>query len=350
MNNLKAKPVINKSYDQKALVHEGWSTVAAHYYRVLQPILRRHGAANKKIVLTGHSQGAVLAGYMAFLFAKNKKLASQHSHRLVTFAAPRYGTLSFLKRFRRVLKQNAPHMTVDSLETVGDVVPGSWAIGSLPVGKVWRGHPKDIGYKWVKSLAVKSHHWIAISSFHALKIISSRGTYTGPTAVVDTVTSSTSNVARGVKGKCPAGFRTTAVNCVATTCTNGFVLKNNRCVSRCPANSRHSSTGNHCITSKRAFKQSTKKVWVGNFKKPNAYRRACPAGSSFSHDLAGYSYCKVGACPRSHPTRKGNNCHTSCGPLSTDAFGNCVVKAKSLHTVPLQCPRGLRRKGPICVK
>ena len=38
---------------------------------------------------------------------------------------------------------------------------------------------------------------------------------------------------------------------------------------------------------------SVKKIWVGNFKPPKAYRRACEnAGMKFSHDLVGYSYCK----------------------------------------------------------
>lgn len=352
MNNLAARPVVNKSFDNSALVHQGWSTVAAHYHKILKPILVRHGIARKKLILTGHSQGGVLAGYMGFLMAKHRILPSRFNHRLITFAAPRYGTSSFLKRFGTVLRYKAPHMTVDSLETVGDAVPGSWPFGSLPVGKVWRGLPKDVGYKseWVARTNLIGHHHIAISSYQIKKIIQTKGGYVGPRAVVDTVTSTTSTAAKSLNATCPKGFRKTAVNCVATSCPRGTQLYKGQCRSICPPNTKRSATGAHCITSKRKVIKRTKKVWVGNFKKQSAYKRACPSGMRYSHDLGGYAHCFSGACPASHPLNRGDMCYVRCGSLKTDNFGNCIVNSKAPHTIPHQCPRGYKRKGPLCVK
>ena len=89
-------------------------------------------------------------------------------------------------------------------------------------------------------------------------------------------------------------------------------------------NKNNSGTGAHCMTSHVRFKQKTTKVWVGHLKPKRAYVNACPRGTRYTHDLAGNSYCKRGSCPRSHPVRRGANCHTSCGSLQTDAFDNCV--------------------------
>lgn len=81
MNNLKASPVVLRKFDRKATVHQGWAEVAHHYHKLLAPILKRHGLAQKKLSITGHSQGAVMAGYIAFLLAKNKDLPRSKRHR-----------------------------------------------------------------------------------------------------------------------------------------------------------------------------------------------------------------------------------------------------------------------------
>ncbi len=345
MNNLRAAPVVLRTFDQKAQVHQGWATVAHHYHKLLVPILKRHGIAGKKLHITGHSQGAVMAGYITFLLAKNLNLPRGKRHRLVTLSAPRYGTKSFIRRFRRVLK-NVPLMTVDALETVGDVVPGFWPLGPLPVGKTWRATPKEVGSS-IGELDVWGHHSLSISGYHAQKIIDTNGSFTGTSSVVDTVGSTVDST---FAKTCPRGFKKVVTGCEATTCPKGYVAWAGRCASVCPAGTKRSATGVHCMTSTSKYRESVKKVWVGNFKKPKKYRKACPSGTSFSHDLAGYSYCKSGSCPSARPVRKGNMCHARCGGLKTDAFGNCVVVSKPRHTIAPSCPAGTRAKGPLCVK
>lgn len=346
MNNLDARPTILKDFDEQAMVHIGWAQVAAHYQQVITPILHSHGIANKKLTITGHSQGAVMAGYIGFLLVKGGTLPRAKPHRIVTLAAPRYGTTSFHERFKHALKANAPKLTIDALETDGDLVPGFWPLGQIPTGQLWRAIPSEIGYK-ISILAAQDHHKLDISGYHAQKIIETRGAYRGPTVVIDAVGATVDST---IAVSCPTGFKKTAINCVATSCPSGMELRNNQCMSVCPANTTRSATGAHCMTKTTPFKQTTQKVWVGHLQKPGKYRRACPAGTSFSHDLAGYSYCTKGSCPSGHPTRRGGNCHSSCGALQTDTFGNCVVKAHAPHTIAHQCPVGTKRKGPLCVK
>jgi hypothetical protein len=289
-----------------------------------------------------------MAGYIGFQLARNKNLPSRRRHRIVTFAAPRYGTASFVDRFRAVLASNAPYATVDALETVGDLVPGFWPFGQISVGKTWRAVPADVGYTDAGALDVGGHHALGISGYHAMKIIYTKGAYTGPSTVMDDVAGAAEAT---LQATCPKGWEKTAIECVSRTCPSGYVLEGGACVSACPKHTSRSGTGAHCMTRTKTLKKTTKKVWVGNLKKPRRYRKACPAGTSFSHDLAGYSYCTSSpSCPAHLPHRKGDVCHASCGPLKTDAFGNCVVVSTPRATKPHQCPAGTRREGPVCVK
>lgn len=346
MNNLDARPTVHKAFDEQAMVHLGWAKVAQHYQQVITPILREHGIANKKLTITGHSQGAVMAGYIGFLLVKAGTLPRMRPHRIVTLAAPRYGTKRFHERFKQVLGANAPKLTIDALETDGDLVPGFWPLGQLPTGQLWRAIPREVGFE-ISILDAMGHHKLDISGYHAQKIIETQGKYRGPTVVIDAVGAT---VKSSLEATCPTGFKKTAINCVATSCPSGMELRNDQCVSACPANTTRSATGAHCMTKTTPYKQTTQTIWVGHFQKPGKYRRACPAGTSFSHDLAGYAYCTKGSCPASHPTRRGGNCHSACGSLQTDAFGNCVVKAHAPHTIAHQCPPGTKRQGPLCVQ
>lgn len=346
MNNLDARPAVLKAFDEQAMIHMGWAKVAHHYQQVITPILREHGIANKKLTITGHSQGAVMAGYIGFLLVKAGTLPRMKPHRIVTLAAPRYGTASFHERFKQALEANSPKLTIDALETDGDLVPGFWPLGQLPTGQLWRAIPREVGFT-INITDALGHHRLEISAYHAQKIIETRGAYRGPTVVIDAVGAAVKN---SLEATCPAGFKKTALSCVATSCPSGLERRGDQCVSVCPANTTRSATGAHCMTKTTPYKQTTQKVWVGHLQKPEKYRGACPAGTSFSHDLAGYAHCTKGSCPASHPTRRGGSCHGACGTLQTDTFGNCVVETHAPHTIEHQCPPGTKRQGPLCVK
>lgn len=79
----------------------------------------------KRLVITGHSQGAAVAGYLAFQLVKKKKLNPSLEHRLVTAMAPRYAMPVTNTLFNALRSNSAPKMTVDAIEVDGDPVPES---------------------------------------------------------------------------------------------------------------------------------------------------------------------------------------------------------------------------------
>ncbi|MEM6925655.1 MAG: hypothetical protein AAF602_01905, partial [Myxococcota bacterium] len=322
-----AAPLADPRFDRTALVHFGWAEVARHYHQnVFRGILAEHQlkSRNKKLYLVGHSQGGALAGYLGYLLVKNGDLPRGPKHRLVILSGPRVGTTSFLGRFNRAIRDNAPNLTVDALEIEGDIVPVSWPMAASHLGELRLGKMSDLRSDWRD----RGVHDSSNAGYLARRLIQTGGTYS-PTTVI-------SEIGQAVGVSCPAGYSVGVGVCVSNSCPSGFAKSGDSCVSPCPAGSRHSGTGNHCMTGTTKVQESTSKHWVGNFKPASAYRNACPSGTTFSHDLAGYTYCKRGGCPSSHPHRRGAVCHTTCGSLTRDVFGNCEVKRVARATRPLQ--------------
>ncbi|MEZ6041317.1 MAG: hypothetical protein R3C20_12485 [Planctomycetaceae bacterium] len=120
-----ALPVVNPAYDNSA-THAGWAAMAYDNYAAITKEMSGQGAAGKRIIMTGHSQGGAVAGHLMYLALKNKYLNQGKAHRLITFGAPRYGTPSFRENFNRHLRSSAPQTKAFDVEIEEDPKTTLW--------------------------------------------------------------------------------------------------------------------------------------------------------------------------------------------------------------------------------
>ena len=146
--NFAATPLPGAAFDNVE-THPGWSALTVQNWGLFQEALNRHGAANKRVILTGHSQGGAVAGHLAFIMAKHKLLNRQKQHRLITFGAPRYALPAFRQKFEAYRQANAPGLRAYALELEEDVVPGTWATvtsgQAMPLGVIIRRAFRECG-------------------------------------------------------------------------------------------------------------------------------------------------------------------------------------------------------------
>ena len=129
-----ALAVFNPAYDNSQ-THAGWAAMAYDNYDMITREMTAQGAASKRIVVTGHSQGGAVAGHLMYLMLKNKYLNRDKNHLLVGFGAPRYGTVSFRKNFHEHLRGNAPQTKAFDVEIEEDSKVTLWSdIVSLSLG------------------------------------------------------------------------------------------------------------------------------------------------------------------------------------------------------------------------
>ncbi|MCA9127378.1 MAG: hypothetical protein KDB22_09835 [Planctomycetales bacterium] len=120
-----ALPVINPAYDYQ-LTHAGWASVAFDNYGWLTEEMSRQGGQNKRLIITGHSQGGAVAGYFTYLLLKNSYLHKDLKHRLVLFGTPRFAGSSFRKKFFDYITNSAPLMKAYDLEIEEDSLKTVW--------------------------------------------------------------------------------------------------------------------------------------------------------------------------------------------------------------------------------
>ena len=121
-----AEPVQDSNYDD-LYVHKGWAAGLEEVWGKVKQGLKAHGIRDKRITITGHSLGGVLAGYSTFRLLKENYLTGDKRHRLITFAAPHYALTnskgSFTKALEQRIRKQAPNMEVYSVESQGPLGP-----------------------------------------------------------------------------------------------------------------------------------------------------------------------------------------------------------------------------------
>ncbi len=168
-------------------VHHGWSDAANHAYDLIVPEMTKQGAANKTIIITGHSMGGAVAGYFTYrLMRDTELLQGKRAHELVTFAAPRYAAEGFYGKFNDLATKKS--LSVTSIEIVGDTIPFSWEshfatdfafgqkIGVLGIFRLGRGidlwTPAD-----EKHGADNYFHSLATSKLNEYVVLKHKGAY-----------------------------------------------------------------------------------------------------------------------------------------------------------------------------
>mmetsp|Transcript_23290 Transcript_23290/g.40270 ORF Transcript_23290/g.40270 Transcript_23290/m.40270 type:complete len:433 (+) Transcript_23290:777-2075(+) len=106
----------------KAVVHTGWSLAAFTLFPTLRAQLEAHNWMLKRLIMTGHSQGAAIAGHTAFQMMMNlNRRLPVGPNMLVHFAGPRYGTPSFRSLFGEF--NRAGLLDVYEIEIREDIIP-----------------------------------------------------------------------------------------------------------------------------------------------------------------------------------------------------------------------------------
>lgn len=140
-------PLPSPVYDGN-VVFPAFAGLADEIYREIKPLLvNEYGIRNKQVIVTGHSLGGAVAGYVTYLMAKDRLFrpspaaGGAASHRLVTLGAPRYAFAGLNASLLRNL--GTTPLTADTLEIEEDPTPLAFtALGiqdlNAPIGQVFR--------------------------------------------------------------------------------------------------------------------------------------------------------------------------------------------------------------------